>query len=47
MNPPVHLVINLGDLAGLALALLFMSAVGLYVLAGKVGEWLERRKNRQ
>lgn len=47
MNPPVHLVINLGDLVGLALALLLMSAVGLYVLADKVSELLEKRKNRQ
>jgi hypothetical protein len=46
MNPPV-LVINLGDLIGLALALLLMSALGLYVLAGKASEWLKRRKNRQ
>lgn len=47
MNPPVHLVINLGDLVGLTCALLLASAVGLYVLAGKVSELLERRKNRQ
>lgn len=47
MNPPVHLVINLGDLVGLTCALLLVSAVGLYVLAGKVGELLEKRRNRQ
>lgn len=47
MNPPVHLVINLGDLVGLTCALLLASAMGLYVLAGKVGELLEKRRNRQ
>lgn len=47
MNPPVHLVINLGDLVGLTCALLLASAAGLYVLAGKASELLKKRKNRQ
>ena len=47
MNSPVHFVINLGDLVGLTCALLLASAVGLYVLAGKVRELLEKGRNRQ
>ena len=47
MNPPIHLVINLGDLIGLTVMLLFLSVAGLYVLALKVDEFLRKRKNRQ
>jgi hypothetical protein len=46
MKPPI-LMIDLGDLVGLACALLLMSVVGLWVLADKLAAMRKKRKNRQ
>ena len=46
MNPPI-LVIYLGDLVGLACALLGFALVGVYALVVKITELSKKRKNRQ